>query len=162
MRLVICTDVFQLESFRKIVIYLYRTKLPCTADSILDHKVKLWSIEGSFTRDLHCFKTNGSNGINDVLLCFCKCLRITKIFFRFVRIAQRNLRSEFFKTCFCQNQFCQFKYIQKFCLHLIRCAKDMGIILCKSSYARQSMQLPTLLITIHCTKLRNANRKFFI
>ena len=46
----ISIHIFKLEPLRKVVIHLNRTKLPLTANGILDHKVKFRTIESSLAQ----------------------------------------------------------------------------------------------------------------
>ena len=44
------TNIKSFQPFRKIKVYLQRTTLPVTADSVTKYKFQFWAIEGAFTR----------------------------------------------------------------------------------------------------------------
>ena len=158
---VVLIGVFQLEALRQVIIHLYGTQLPTTADSILNHEVELRTIESGLTVFYFGGQALLLASLNDSLLCQRPILVGTHILIMVVRITQRDLSLEV-ESESCQYDTDNIHHIQELLLHLVWTTEQMGIVLSERTHTSQAMQLTTLLITIDGTKLSNAQRQVTI
>ena len=158
---VVLVGVFQLEALRQVVVHLNGTQLPTTTDGILNHEVELRTIECSLT----VFHLGGQTlllaSLHNSLLSQCPIFVSTNILIVVVRITQTDLSLEV-ESEGCQHDTDDIHYVQELLLYLVRTAEQVGIILSERTYTSQSVQLTTLLITIHRTKLSNTQRQIAV
>ena len=95
---VITTNVFQLKSFRKVVIYLYGAQLPTAAQCIFYHKIELRAIEGCLAVFYYGFQAFFGCGLYNGALGFLPVFVATDVFGAVFFVAQRYLCGVGIKT----------------------------------------------------------------
>src|SRR5690554_710608 len=85
---IVLTDIFQFETLRQVVVHLDGTQLPLTSNRILDHKVKLRSVEGCFAQFYNCVKTFFLTCLDNGILGLFPVFIRTNILFLVVGIPQ--------------------------------------------------------------------------
>src|SRR5690554_6421248 len=125
--------IFQLKTLRQIVIYLNGPELPTSSKGILHHKVKFWAIERSFAIFYLKVKPLRFGCIDNCIFCFFPVFQTSDVLFRLVWIANGHLCVKVFKAQRAKNIKYEVNNIFKLLIQLIGGAKNMCIVLGKSS-----------------------------
>ena len=154
--------VLQLEALRQVVVNLDCTKLPTTADGILNHEVELRTVEGSLANLLVYLKTLLTASLADSVLRLSPNLLATDVLLGILRIVERNLSLVIVEAEDAEHLEDDVNDVLKLLFYLIRTNKEVSVVLCKGTYTCQSVQLATLLIAEHCTKLGDTQRQILV
>ena len=160
--LVVSTCIYKVKTLRQVVVHLDCTQLPTTTNSIFHHEVEFRTIECSFTKLNFSFQAFIFASFDNCSFCFFPYFVRTDIFFFIVRVAKRNLSLEVFKIQRFEDNEDDVHHFHELLFQLIRTAEDVSIVLSKRAHTCQTVQLTTLLITIHSTEFSITQWKVFI
>ena len=162
MLLVIRAHVFQLETFRQIIVHLNSTQLPTTTDSVFHHEVQLRTIECGFTIFNLCSQSFFLTSLNNSLFSLFPVFITTDILFAVHFVTQRDLSFYIFKVHGLEHNIDDIHYTEEFFLHLVGTAEQVGIILCKAAHTSQAVQFTTLFVTAYGSEFCNTQRQVLI
>ena len=137
---VVLVGIFQLESFRQVIVYLDRAQLPAASDGILDHEVELGAVEGCFTIFDFCGKSFLATSLYNGAFCQSPVLVSANVLVVVVGVSQRDLGLEVESKGFEHNAN-DVHHVEELLLHLVWTAEDVSIILSKGTHAREAVQL---------------------
>ena len=160
--LIVSTGIFQLETFRQVVVHLDGTQLPTATDGILHHEVQFRTIESGFSIFYFCLQPLFFTSFDDGSFCFFPVLVATDVFFAVHLVTQGNLCLEVLEVHRFEHDGDNVHDTEELILHLVRTAEDMRIILRKATYTCQTVQLATLLVTANRTELCQTQRQVFV
>ena len=160
--LVICTCIYKVKTLWQVVVHLDCTQLPTTTNCVFHHKVEFWTIECCFTKFYFSFQTFVFASLDDSRLCFFPYIVRTNIFFFVIWVAKRDLSLKVFEIQCFEDDEDNIHHFHKLFFQLVWTTEDVSIVLCERTHTCQSVQLTTLLITIHCTKLCITQWKVFV
>ena len=156
--LVVGTGILELETLGQVVVHLDGAQLPAAAQSILDHKVQLGTIEGRLAGHLLGNQALLLTSLDDGALGLFPYLIASHIFLLVIGVTQRNL-SLIVETEYTEDKRDDVHHAQELLLQLVGRAEQVSIVLRETAHARQSVQLTTLLIAVNGTELGIADRK---
>ena len=159
---VVLSRVLQLEALRKVVVNLYRTQLPASADGILNHEVELRTIESGLAVFNLCLQAFLLAGIDDGLFALCPHFVGANVLQLVVRVAKRNLRLDIVEIEYRENSLNYIHHAKELALDLIGTAEDVSIVLSERPYASKSVKFAALLVTVNSAELGNAQRQVLI
>ena len=162
MLLVIGTRVFQIETFRQVVIHLNRTQLPFPTDSVFHHEVQFRTVERGFTQFHGSCQTFLGSSLDDGSFRLLPVLVRTDIFLLVIRVSQRYLRREVLEIQRFEDREYNINHFLELILQLIGRTEQVSVILSKTAYPCQPVQFTTLLVTIHRTELGKTHRKILV
>ena len=158
---IVLVGIFQLEALRQVIVHLNSTKLPTTANSVLNHEVEFRTIESGLTVFNLGRQSFLLTSLNNSLLGQCPIFVSTNILIVVVRITQRNLSLEI-ESEGGEHDADDIHNVQELLLNLIWATEQVCIILCERTYTSQSVKLTTLLVTVYSTELCNTQRQIAV
>ncbi len=128
---VVGCGIFQLKALWQVVVHLNGAELPATSYGILYHTVKLRAIEGCLACLLAGIEAALCTGIDNGLLCALPHLVGSDVLLLVVRVTQGNLELYLvvLETEDGEYGLYDVEHAQELCLHLVRAAEDVCVIL---------------------------------
>ena len=94
---IVAACVFELEAFRKVVVYLNRAELPAAAYCVANHEVELRAVERRLAEFGAGIESFFSTRLDDCVFGKVPVFVATYVLFRVRGVAQRNLSLVVFK-----------------------------------------------------------------
>ena len=159
MTTVIGPDVFKFESFRKIEIALNCAQLPLAADCITYIDINFGPIERSIALFDRIVDTMSMKRFSQCRSCLLPDLVATHGFFW---VTRGKFEFKILKTKLAQYRNDKIKQRSDLVGHLVFCAKNMTVILCKSANSQETVQSSSALVSIDGAKFKQTQRQFAI
>ena len=160
--LIVCTLISEVETLGEVVVNLDGTELPAAAESVLDHKVELRTIERSLTILDYGVQTLLLGCLNDCALCLLPILIRADVLLGVVGVTQRDLRSVLVELQSLEDVEYDVDNLLELLQKLVGTNEEVSIVLGKSAYTSQSVQLTRLLVAVYCTELRQTNGEILV
>ena len=159
---VVLTSIFELEAFGEVVVHLDGTELPTASEGILHHEVEFGAVECGFTIFDVCGESLFFACLDDGLLCSFPVLFGADVLFAVHLVAEGNLSLIVLELQGLEDDEDDVHDAEEFLLHLIWAAEKVGIVLRKSAYTGQTVELTALFIAVDGSELCQTQGKVLV